>query len=125
MRKIFGTLALTVLAAAALTGCSDVSHTAVHDAATGRWVTAAVDNKPVGDMWCLHSLDDSDGSANCVWSTFTDPHTHPNTEQISADYRYVTASDNTQHRVLCVNYETTKDGLAYDCDLRHLAVGLR
>ena len=121
MRKVFGALALTVIIGTALTGCS-VSHTAADDAVGGRWVTATVDGKPVGDMWCVNSLDHRPGSANCQWASMTPPNIHPNTEQISADYRYLTAYDNTRHRVLCVNYQTSKDGLGYDCDLSSLPV---
>jgi hypothetical protein len=124
MRKIFGALALTILTAAALTGCS-ASHTSSTDAVSGRWVTATVNSKPVADLWCIHSLDFRPGSANCQWASTTPPNIHPNTEQISADYRYVTAYNNTRHRVLCVNYQTNKDGHGYDCDLRSLPVAAR
>jgi uncharacterized protein YceK len=121
MRKIFGLLALTVLVGTTLAGCSTVPGTTAKDPADGYWATAVVNDKPVGDLWCIRASSYSRGAVDCEWSTFSAPHSHKDTLEVAAEYRYVLTAERHEEKLLCINYVMRKGYHVINCNWESLA----
>lgn len=116
MRKILTFLTVSAAAVLTLTGCSQMSGYDSENPASGHWTTVSVNDKPVGDVWCQRASSYSAETFDCQWATLTAPGTHANAMQANGEYHFVTATDNSEHKVLCINYRMRKGYHVINCN---------